>query len=129
MSSEKNKQMVSNFWEFFSGGNYTKALSIMADTATWWVAGKTSLSGIYSKTEFSDLLANVSGQAPKGIKVTPKSMTAEENRVSMEADSYAEISNGKIYENEYHFLFTIEKNQIVSVKEYLDTEHVTQIFG
>tara|TARA_Y100001970_G_scaffold289012_1_gene418074 strand:- start:1303 stop:1725 length:423 start_codon:yes stop_codon:yes gene_type:complete len=128
MDKEKNKQLIHVFWKNFSEKKYGEALSMLDESATWWVAGNTKLSGKYNKQDFSDLLSGVSGQAPNGIKVTPSSMTAEENRVSMEADSYAELTNGKTYKNEYHFLFTIKGNKIHTVKEYLDTEHVTEIF-
>ena len=128
MDKEKNKELIHTFWKNFSEKKYVEALSMLDESATWWVAGKTTLSGKYNKQDFSDLLSGVSGQAPNGIKVTPNSMTAEENRVSMEADSYAELTNGKKYKNEYHFLFTIKGNKILTVKEYLDTEHVTEIF-
>ena len=129
MDTRKNKQLVESFWQEFSQGNYQNALDMMASDATWWVAGKTLLSGEYTKEEFTDLLSSVSSQAPDGIKVTPSCMTAEENRVSMEATSYAEISNGKTYQNEYHFLITIADGKLVKIKEYLDTEHVTEVFG
>ena len=128
MDKEKNKELIHAFWKNFSEKKYVEALSMLDESATWWVAGKTKLSGKYNKQDFSNLLSGVSGQAPNGIKVTPSSMTAEENRVSMEADSYAELTNGKIYKNEYHFLFTIKGDKIIRVKEYLDTEHVTEIF-
>ncbi len=126
---QRNKLLVKSFWAEFSAGNYEIALEMMSEKATWWVAGKTLLSGTYNKEEFTTLLSGVSSQAPKGIKVLPSSMTAEDNRVSMEATSYAEISNGKTYQNEYHFMFIIEDEKILTVKEYLDTEHVTEVFG
>ena len=129
MDTRKNKQLVENFWREFSQGNYQNALDMMASDATWWVAGKTLLSGEYTKKEFTDLLSSVSSQAPNGIKVIPSSMTAEENRVSMEATSYADISNGKTYQNEYHFMITIADGKLAKIKEYLDTEHVTEVFG
>ena len=127
--TQRNKLLIESFWKEFSSGNYEGALKMMSENATWWVAGKTLLSGKYSKEEFTNLLSGVSSQAPNGIKVLPSSMTAEANRVSMEATSYAEISNGKTYQNEYHFMFTIEHGEILTVKEYLDTEHVTEVFG
>jgi ketosteroid isomerase-like protein len=56
-------------------------------------------------------------------------MTAEDDRVSVEATSYGEISNGKTYKNIYHFMMVINKGKIIAVREYLDTEHVTSVFG
>ena len=94
-----------------------------------WVAGNTDLSGTYSKNEFAALLGQVTGSAPDGIRVTPKLLTAEDDRVSVEAESYAEISNGKTYRNIYHFMMIVREGKICAVREYLDTEHVTEVFG
>ena len=69
---------------------------MLDESATWWVAGKTKLSGKYNKQDFRIFYQRFRPSS-NGIKVTPSSMTAEENRVSMEADSYAELTNGKIY--------------------------------
>lgn len=129
MSTADNKALVTKFWDAFSASNFDAALGMLSDDATWWVAGTTALSGKYTKPEFEALLGNVAGNAPEGIKVTPKQLTAEDNRVSVEAESYAEISNGKIYRNIYHFMMECRDGKISAVREYLDTEHVTEVFG
>jgi hypothetical protein len=56
-------------------------------------------------------------------------MTAEDDRVSVEAESYGEITNGKTYENIYHFMFVIRDGKVAAIREYMDTEHVTATFG
>lgn len=129
MSTEDNKALVTKFWESFSAGNYDDALAMLTDDATWWVAGSTVLSATYTKPEFAKLLSEVTGSAPKGIAVTPKQLTAEGDRVSVEAESYAEISNGKTYKNIYHFMMVCRDGKLCAVREYLDTEHVTEVFA
>ncbi len=127
MSAEANKQLVTKFWEAFSAGKYEDALALMADDATWWVAGDFPLSGLRSKSEFAELLAQVGPMAPNGIQVTPKSFTAEGDRVAMEADSHAEISNGRVYNNQYHFAIEVRDGKIQAVREYLDTMHANEV--
>jgi len=129
MSTEANKALVTNFWQTFSNAQYDQAVDMLRDDATWTVMGNTALSGTYSKPEFSKLLSEVTGSAPDGIRVTPSQLTAEADRVSIEAESYAEISNGKTYKNIYHFMMVCREGKIVAVREYLDTEHVTEVFG
>lgn len=129
MSTADNKSLVTKFWENFSASQFDDALAMLTDDATWTVMGTTALSGTYSKTEFTKLLGEVGGNAPKGIQVTPSQLTAEDDRVSMEAESYGEISNGKTYKNIYHFMIVCRDGKIAKVREYLDTEHVTEIFG
>jgi len=129
MSTENNKNIVIEFWRKFSAGDYSASLEMLSAEATWWVAGSTSLSGTYSKTEFAALLEQVAPLVPNGITVTPTILTAESDRVSVEATSYGEVTNGKTYQNIYHFMMVIANGKITTVREYLDTEHVTSIFG
>ena len=129
MSTEQNKSLVKDFWGRFSSGDHEGALGLLTEDATWWVAGNTLLSGTYSKEEFTNLLAGTSTQAPNGIQVTPGLLTAEDNRVSMEATSYGEIANGRTYQNIYHFMIECRDGKISAVREYLDTEHVTATFA
>ncbi len=129
MGIEENKALVTRFWETFSAGRYDEVLDMLADDATWWVGGSTVLSGTYTKPEFAELLGQVTPQAPKGLSVTPRLLTAEGDRVSVEAESHAEISNGKTYQNVYHFMMVIRDGKFTAVREYLDTEHVTAVFA
>ncbi|MEQ8230145.1 MAG: nuclear transport factor 2 family protein [Gammaproteobacteria bacterium] len=129
MGIAENKAVVTRFWEAFSAARYDDAVAMLSDDATWWVAGDTDLSGTYSKSEFAALLAQVTALAPNGITVTPKLLTAEDDRVSVEAESLGAISNGKTYRNIYHFMMVVRDGRICAVREYLDTEHVTEVFG
>jgi ketosteroid isomerase-like protein len=81
-----------------------------------------------TKEKFNGLLGKILEIAPKGIQVTPKTMTAEGDRVAVEAESYAETITGKIYRNQYHFLITVRNGKVQSVKEYLDTMHTNEVF-
>lgn len=129
MGIEQNKALVTEFWTAFSAGNIDATLAMLSDDATWWVGGTTALSGTYSKAEFAKLLGEVTGMLPQGIRVTPKLLTAEGDRVSVEAESYGEVNNGRVYQNVYHFMMVIRDGKICAVREYLDTEHVTATFA
>ncbi len=127
--TDTNKKIVQHFWEAFSASRFDEALALLSEDATWWVAGTTNISGTYTKTQFADLVAGVSEGTEGGIQVTPKHMTAEEDRVSMEATSYGLMKDGKEYKNIYHFMHDLRDGRICAVREYMDTEHVTEIFG
>ena len=60
------------------------------------------------------------------MQVTILSMTAEEDRVAVEASStgIANPANGKRYGNFYHLLMRMKDGQVVLYKEYQDTLHV-----
>ena len=54
-------------------------------------------------------------------------MTAEEDRVCVEATSSGDHVSGKHYSNRYHFLFELRDGKVASLREYMDTELVTDI--
>ena len=130
MSAEANKGLVLGLFEDMSAGNVEAALGALADNATWWVAGDPKnfpLAGTMPKAEFAKLFGGIGEAMPKGLKITPKGVTAEGNRVAVEAESYGELANGKVYNNHYHFMVECEDGKITAVREYLDTMHAKEI--
>jgi len=127
---EQNKQTVTDFMTTFSGGDVDKILGSMTDDATWWVAGNIpGISGTKDKAGFGEMLGGIAESTTTGaITLTPRAFTAEGERVAVETESYAELKNGRVYNNLYHFVFEVRDGKIASVKEYLDTEHATAIF-
>ena len=126
----RNKELVIEFMEVFSQGDVDRILSYLADSATWWVAGSLEgISGAKSKDEFREMLSGIAANTTTGaIRLTPLASTAEGERVAVETESYAELKNGRVYNNLYHFVFEVRDGKIQSVKEYLDTEHTRAIF-
>jgi len=130
MSAEENKKIVLNFFENFSSGKTAEALGLMSDNATWTVMGRPesfALAGTKTKAEFTQLLQGIGAAMPKGLRLTPKGITAEGDRVAVEAESYGEHANGKVYNNQYHFLIEVRNNKIQAVREYLDTIHAKDV--
>ena len=128
MSIEENKEVVVEFLRRFSAGQFESAFDLLADDATWWVAGNFPLSGTRSKTDMAELVKGIVENMPSGLTLTPKVMTAEEERVAVEVESYGKHKNGRIYNNKYHFLFTVKDKKIHIVREYLDTMHTNWVF-
>lgn len=130
MSAEANKNVVLSFFENFSAGKIDAALALMADTATWWVAGKPDkfvLAGTKTKTQFAEIVKGIGTAMPKGLRLTPKGLTAEGDRVAAEVESNGETATGKIYNNLYHILFEVRDGKIQAVREYLDTMHAKEV--
>jgi uncharacterized protein len=102
----------------------------LSDDSSWWVSGTVEgISGTYNKAETLALLEQVTQVYKTGaLKIVPSNMIAEGNRVAVEAESYAELHNGKIYNNFYHYVFDLEGGKIKSFKEYMDTQHVRDTF-
>ncbi|MFR9802464.1 nuclear transport factor 2 family protein [Pseudonocardia sp. RS010] len=127
---EENKKVVTEFMEVFSSGDVNGILDSLTDDATWWVAGNIpGISGTKDKAGFGEMLGGIAeGTKTGAITLTPLAFTAEGKRVAVETESYAELKNGRVYNNLYHFVFTVRDGKISSVKEFLDTEHTTAVF-
>lgn len=124
---QTNKQLVQRFWEAFSAGDQKAVLDMMDDSATWWIAGSMPISGTYDKAAFAQLLGGVSDAMTGPIVIKPSAMTAEGERVAVEAESMVVTRKGKTYNNFYHFLFIVRGGKVVAVKEYLDTVHAQDV--
>ena len=125
-----NKSIVKLFFEALSSGDVVRIGSFLTEDASWWVSGTVEgISGTYNKTQTLGLLAQVSEVYKEGaLKITATAMIAEGSKVAAEAESYAELHNGKVYNNLYHFVFELDGDKISSFKEYMDTQHVIDTF-
>ncbi|NOT60873.1 MAG: nuclear transport factor 2 family protein [Acidobacteria bacterium] len=131
MSAAANKQLACDFLERLNASDAAGALAMMTDDVTWWIAGKPDLlpvAGTYNKQQATQLLHNLVSQLPNGIKMTVKSMMAEDDRVALEVEGTGALRNGRVYDQQYHFLLTMRDGKISAIKEYLDTQHVYAVW-
>ncbi len=77
--------------------------------------------------EIEPLMGGILGAFPNGLRFTIEGMTAEGDRVAIEAESHGEHESGRVYHNQYHFLMVIRDGRIQEFKEYLDTEHAREV--
>ena len=128
--SSNNKAIVTRFFEIFSSGDVPALLDAMADGSSWWVSGKLEgLSGRYDKASFGPLVEGAKAIYRDGaLKITPSSMIAEGDKVAVEAQGHAELSDGRVYCPQYHFLVTLRGGKVFEVREYMDTQHAREIF-
>ncbi|MGA9770760.1 MAG: nuclear transport factor 2 family protein [Blastocatellia bacterium] len=127
MSIEENKKLAADFFARFSANDIAGALDLMTDDATWWISGKPDqlpAAGDHSRKQIARVFHQMAGQLKHGLNMTVKSSIAEGDKVALEVESYGELQNGRIYNQQYHFLITLGDGKISEVREYLDTQHV-----
>lgn len=127
MTIEANKALATEFLALFSASDIAGALDVMTDDATWWIAGKPdqlSAAGRHTKQQIARIFHNMVGQLKDGLRMTVSGLIAEGDRVAVEVESYGELRNGRVYNQQYHMLMTIRDGKISEVREYLDTQHV-----
>lgn len=124
---EANKEVVTALFEAFSARQFVAAAVLMTPDATWWMLSHRRdvpvaawLSGYerQTKTLF-----------PDGLVFELGTMTAEDDRVAVQAKCFGQTDAGDQYRNDYHFLFQFIDGRIRSAWEYGDTLHAKQIFG
>ncbi|MBO0144774.1 nuclear transport factor 2 family protein [Agrobacterium sp. Ap1] len=132
MSVKDNKKIVREFCDHFRTSNADGLIDAMCEDATWWVNGKPHLfssAGTKTRAEAEAMFRNMFSAYTNGLGMTIINMVGEGDSVAAEARSQATTKSGKIYENEYFFLFKIRDGKIAAVREYTDLLHVQETFG
>lgn len=99
--------------------------NLVTDDAYWWVPGQGNL----TRAQFQELVDNFSNLRKPGGKMEATGITAEGDRVAVEAESEIELVNGGVYQNTYHFLFLFRNGKIYCSKEYNDSAYAAQVLG
>jgi ketosteroid isomerase-like protein len=110
-------------------GDTNRYLASLPDDYTHTIPGKSAFAGTRTKAQLAEVLQGTEMIFPKGLKMTIKGMIAEGDRVAVEAESYGETAEGKVYNNEYHWLFEIRDGKIRAAREYMCTAHAVEFFG
>ena len=126
-TTETNKGVVTQFCAEFASGDPQAIVDFMTDDVNYWILGRREVSrsaGDHSKAGMKRIFELMNERTSKPMTLTPKSMIAEGDEVALEAESYAELTNGRVYNNRYHLRIKLRDGKIAQVREYLDTLHV-----
>ncbi len=124
---ESNKVVVRKFFEHVAAGDVPGLMALYSDAFTLWVAGSLPFSGVHQRSAIPAMVAGVRSVFPEGLRYVVRSMTAEADRVSVEADVSGRHISGKRYHNQLHYLFVVRGGKIESFKEYFDTMHAADV--
>jgi len=129
--TQANRSVAESFYRRFDANDITGVLDLMADDASFWIAGKPGASptaGLHTKQEMEAIFRRMLRQMNGPLRMTIKQVTAEGERVALEVESRGELRNGRVYNQEYHALMTIRGGKIAAVREYMDTQHVQDVW-
>jgi ketosteroid isomerase-like protein len=127
VSVEANKQLARDFIAALSRADTDWVLAHYADDMQMWTAGSLPFSGVHTRDEIRGLMDGILGAFPHGLTFAIKTLTAEDDRVAIEAECDGVHASGKPYRNQYHFLMRIREGAIVEFKEYLDTQLAREV--
>jgi len=131
MSIETNKQIVRDTYAAISRGDVEGFMNRLADDVEWYFIGTHRFAGtLKGKDAIMKQLFEPLGDAlTSTISVDIKQLIAEGDKVVAEAQGTSRSKDGKDYNNTYCIILTVRDNKIREMREYLDTELVTQVFG
>ena len=124
------RQIALTFLDHCFMGRMEEAKALLAPDATWWVLGnpdKVKVAGTRDMARIERFLKNVRRGFPEGLVATIEGVTAEGERVAIEASSSGRTSEGLDYNNRYHFLVQVREGRVIHMREYLDTQYVYEV--
>ncbi len=131
MSTEHNKQAAIALLQAAGKHDGEAFAALMHPDAVWWTLGKPHLFAYSGEKARADICAYMftPSNFVGGVHTTFGDITAEGDRVAVEAEIRGELPDGRVYTNKYHYLLTFRDGQVVRVKEYLDTQSAAEFFS
>ncbi len=127
MSVEQNIAAVEAFIAAMNAGDVPAIVDAYAPDGSVTTMGNTLISGTFDKAAITMAAGRIFEAFPSGIRFTVHAITAQDDRVAVEASSQGMHVSGREYRNQYHFLARLRDGKIVSWKEYCDTEAITEV--
>jgi uncharacterized protein len=120
---QENKEILKRFISLLGTSNVDGVEALLAEDMIWVIPQRpeySPLAGPRNKVEWDKLYRGFVESSGGSGKFSVVSMTAEDDRVAVEAVNRAETPFG-LYENQYHFAFKMRDGLIVGATEYADS--------
>lgn len=121
--SEQNKEIILDFVKLLGTNKIDELTAFLHEDLTWIIPQDpkySAMAGSRNKQGWIGLYTGFISKMPKGARYEVIGITAENERVALEAESFAETPLGEFH-NRYHFLFVLKDGKILVAKEYADS--------
>jgi len=116
---EANKQVLRQFFEHLTAADYDEAFSLQdPEGVVHLPSPRQDLPAAAWHVVYRKLIDAMFAQ---GVQFTIGAITAEEDRVSVLAESHGQMPNGDDYNNHYQWLAIVQNGRITELFESLDT--------
>ena len=131
MSISENKSLVCKAYEAISEGNVDGFLDRLSDDVRWTFFGEHKFAKTFvGKQDIIDnMLGPLAGELEDGLRININNVVAEGSYVVVEATGESKLTKGGTYNNIYCYVVKVDNGEIVEMREYLDTELVSNVFG
>lgn len=130
-TTEENKKLALALLQASAVHDGKRFDELLHPEATYWVIGKPHLFAYGGEQSREQIVAYMSSPSifPGGVETTFGDITAEDDRVAVEAQVKGTLPDGRVYTNVYHYLMKVRDGKIIRVKEYLDTQAAAEFFS
>lgn len=131
MSVMDNKQLMQDILSEMSEGNLAPLVDAMAEDMrwTWMGTGRWSHTFEGKQSVVNELLAAVNSTLTQPYEVVAHRFIAEDDFVVVEHSGRNTTPDGRPYNNKYCWVCRFADGKLRELREYMDTELVTETFG
>jgi uncharacterized protein len=129
VSTEQNKEIAAELVKALSTGDAAAMERIIAEECQWWVMGFPRDRYLTRRQMVRGVRSIIDKVLPNGFNMTIRGITAEGDRVAVEAESHSHTVAGKLYNNFYHFLFVFHDGKVIRGMEYTNPQHAIEVLG
>ncbi|CAM3563672.1 nuclear transport factor 2 family protein [Sphingobacterium prati] len=124
------KEIAEKYFNAMVAGKFDEMTKLKTPDCVYWLSGDGSwpFGGYQSLENQAKLWGTVAERFPGGMKMTLKSLTADEERAALYVHIVGTRKDGRIYENNVILLLTFNDGLITGLYEYLDTIMVNELF-
>jgi uncharacterized protein len=137
MDNSTAKDVVLNAWKTFSTRDASQIASLFAPDAEWIAPARNATAVALAHTDhmigpdqIARFIASEMHRLFSEIDISFRAVHADGNTVIIEERMRATLPGGRLYENDYCFIFVVADGRIKQVREYMDTRKGWQmVFG
>ncbi|MEO0062359.1 MAG: hypothetical protein RLZZ08_919 [Pseudomonadota bacterium] len=132
IAANANEQLVLDFFDVLSSGDLEKLRAFYHDGSVWEpkvkdIAGAGKHVGMDIIDKF---LAPVRGMFnPGDPKVHVHKIFSAGPMVCVESNSTGGLPDGKVYDNDYCWVFKVSNGKVDEMREYMDSHYTAKLFG
>ena len=127
----KDKQTVQSLMDAMAGGDLQPLFDAMADDMTWQWMGvhQWSKTFVGKQAVVQELFGGVAETLNPPFSVDVHRILADGDHVVVEHTGRNETPDGRQYDNNYCWVMRFDDGLIREIREYMDTQLVTETFG
>jgi uncharacterized protein len=131
VSAVENKRLMQNVLSEMAQGNLEPLIDAMAEDMrwTWMGTGRWAHTFEGKDAVVNELLAAVKETLSQSFEVIPHRFIAEGDHVVIEHSGRNTTLDGRPYHNKYCWVCRLADGKLRELREYMDTELVTETFG